>query len=105
MNTTPERAEELARDLLDRRMTSIRELAAAQVEFERAETARKAALEAATAAGWTDQELTQIGVLGDGKKTRPKRRRRTTNPNTASTSTEDQAPEAAETIPVDHVSP
>lgn len=58
-------------------MTSIKDLATAQVEFARAEAARTAAFEAATTAGWSERELTDLGLLGDTKKPRTKRGRRT----------------------------
>ncbi len=57
----PDTAEKTARQLLDTRITAVRELAARRADLTTAERADTAACAAAEKAGWTETELRQVG--------------------------------------------
>src|SRR4051812_48362458 len=84
--------EHTARQLLDARITAVRELAKAQVAVDdvrdalaAAETTHTTVYAAATRAGWSDTELKQIGLTTPARRSagRPRRARSSAAPTTA----------------------
>ncbi len=84
---TADRAEQLARELLDTKVNTIRALAdraatatQAREQLDEAERAHATAYREATHAGWTDTELRKIG-LSPSKRRAPGRPRKPRNGN------------------------
>ncbi len=87
----PDTAEKTARQLLDTRITAVRELAARRADLTHARDAVTAAERADTAAwanaekaGWTEADLRQVGFTAPSRRPPGRPRTRPTTPDTAS---------------------